>query len=103
MKITTNNQARELKSFYEFSPKQQQQIRSDFDWLEDVESDCGFFEYHGTIHHLQNFMRIRRGEETDSRALAGWDGYESDSYFSGTLVRLLSDGDSVVAGRYVAP
>ena len=99
MKITTNNQARELKSFYEFSPKQQQQIRSDFDWLEDVESDCGFFEYRGTIHHLQNFMRLNAEPGTE---LAAWDGYEADSYFSGTVVRLSSDGEYLVAGSYLS-
>ena len=96
--IKTNNQPRPLKCLFEFSPKQQQSIRSDFDWLkDDLESTQGFFEYRGTIHHLQNFLRVNASSDD---ATQGWDGYEADSYFTGTLVRLTSDADFVVVGSY---
>ena len=45
MKITTNNQPRDLLTLWEFSEKEQAQIRSDYDWLDDIESDCCFFRY----------------------------------------------------------
>ena len=95
--IKTNNQPRPLKCLFEFSPQQQQSIRSDFDWMEDIETTYGFFEYRGTIHHLENFLRVNAG--TDD-ATQGWDGYEADTYFSGTLVRLTSDSEYVVVGSY---
>lgn len=95
--IKTNNQPRELKCLFEFSPQQQQRIRSDFDWMQDIETTQGFFEYRGTIHHLENFLRVNAGTDDVTQ---GWDGYEADTYFSGTLVRLTSDSDHVVVGSY---
>lgn len=95
--IKTNNQPRELKCLFEFPVWQQQHIRSEFDWMEDIESTHEFFEYRGAIHHLENFLRVNAGTDDVTQ---GWDGYEADSYFSGTLVRLCSDSDYVVVGRY---
>ena len=97
--IRTNNKPRALKCLFEFSAKQQQYIRTEFDWLEDLESTQGFFEYRGLIYHLQQFMRNNSDKDD---ATHGWDGYEGDSYFSGTLIRLCSDSDFVVVGRYAS-
>ena len=95
--IKTNNQPRPLKCLFEFSPQQQQSIRSDFDWMEDLESTQGFFEYRGTIHHLENFLWVNAALDD---MMYGWDGVEADTHFSGTLVRLTSDADFVVVGSY---
>ena len=56
MKITTNNQPRDLLTLWDFSEKEQAQIRSDFDWLDDIESDSGFFRYRGEVFNLANFL-----------------------------------------------
>ena len=97
--IKTNNQPREVKSLADFSLARQQEIRSDFDWMEDIETNFGFFEYRGSVHHLENFLRVNAGTDDVTQ---GWDGYEADSYFSGTLVKLCSDPYFVIVGRYVA-
>ena len=97
--IKTNNQPRELKSLFDFSLVRQQEIRSDFDWMEDIETTQAFFEYRGSVHHLANFMRVNPG--TDD-ATKDWDGYEADSYCTATLVRVCSDSDFVIVGRYLA-
>ena len=65
--------------------------------MEDLESTQGFFEYRGAIHHLENFLRVNASSDDVTQ---GWDGYEADTYFSGTLVRLTSDADFVVVGSY---
>ena len=91
MKITTNNQPRDLMSFYEFSAREQVQMRSDFDWMEDLESDCSFFRYKGWIYNLSEFSRDGSPE--------GWDACLGDSFFSATLVRLSSDCETVIVGR----
>ena len=85
-------------SIFDFSPKQQQQIRNDFDWLEDLEESYGFFAYRGTIHHLANFLRVNAESGSD---FYGWHGAEADSYFSGTLVKVLDD-EQVIVGRWVS-
>jgi hypothetical protein len=97
MTIKTNNQPRPLKCLFEFSLKEQELIKREFDWLEDIESDRSFFHYRGLIYHLEEFLRVTTGSDD---ATQGWDGYAGDSYFSGTLVKLCSDSDYVVVGRW---
>lgn len=89
IKIMTNNKPRQLIYGYELTDKQKQ----DFDYIEDIDSHY-FVKYKNNIYDLSEFMRV---ENNDS--LKGWDGYSSDSYFSGTLVRYI-DSDTVIMGRY---
>ena len=89
IKIMTNNKPRQLIYGYELSDKQKQ----DFDYIEDINSH-DFVKYKNNIYDLSEFMRI---ENNDS--LKGWEGYSSDSYFSGTLVKYIDD-DSVIMGWY---
>ena len=93
MTIKTNNQPRDLLCFWDLSNAEQQSARSNFDWLDDLEENCGFFRYRGQLENLGDFLR--GGPE-------GWDGARSDSYFSGTLVRLSEDGESVTVGRWLS-
>jgi hypothetical protein len=44
---------------------------------------------------MDEFIRV-----TKDSPFKGWDGYYSDSFFSGVLVKLVDGGDSVVVGRY---
>ena len=98
--ITTNNIPRDLFSLSDLSllPEIQQQIRNDFDWLEDLEDSCSFFSYLGTIHHLASFLHLNAENGSD---FYGWDGAEADTYFSGTLVKIL-DNEQVIVGRWLA-
>ena len=93
MKITTNNVPRDLLCFCDFSESEQSQIRSDFDWLDDVEETCHFFKYRGQIFHVAEFMRDGTPD--------GWHGNHPDGYFTGTLVKIISD-DLIIAGRYLS-
>ena len=89
MSIKTNNQPRDLLTLWDFSPKEQTKIRRDFDWLGDIDSDSAFFKYKGWIYNLSEFMKGGAG---------GWDGSKAESWSSGVLVRLCSDGEQVVCG-----
>lgn len=89
IKIMTNNKPRQLIYGYELSDKQKQ----DFDYIEDIDSH-DFVKYKNNIYDLSEFMRV---ENNDS--LKGWEGYSSDSYFSGTLVKYI-DSDTVIMGWY---
>ena len=89
MTITTNNTPRDLLSFWDFSEKDQRTIRSDFDWMEDIESETGFFKYKGHIYNLAEFTR--GGAE-------GWDGSLAESWSCGVLVKLSSDCEQVTCG-----
>jgi len=36
----------------------------------------------------------------NNTALAGWDGYHADSYFSGVLVKYIPEDSAVIAGTF---
>ena len=88
MKIITNNQPRLLLYGYELTDKEKQ----DFDYLEDIDSN-NFVKYKGSIYDAGEFMRV------DNDYLKDWDGYSSDSYFSGILIKYI-DSDHVIVARY---
>ena len=83
----------------DFSEPIQLEIRKDYDWMDpqDIECNFGFFVYRGQVYHLQDFMRVTDVSDPD---LNGWDGYVSDSVWSGTLVKLTEDCGFVVVGRF---
>ena len=89
IKIITNNKPRQLIYGYELTDKQKQ----NFDYIEDFDSH-DFVKYKNNIYDLSDFMRI---ETIDS--LKEWHGYNSDSFYSGTLVKYI-DSDTVIMGRY---
>ena len=96
--ITTNNQARELITGYDFTPAEYARVRNEFDYLSSQEFlDNSFFKYRGEIFSLDNFISL---SSLNSQPFEGWDGYHGDSYFSGTIIKLANDGESVIVGRY---
>lgn len=88
MIITTNNHARHLRFRYEVPPKV---LAEQFEHITD-ETD-GFFCYRGVWYHLSDFM---------VSPIEGWDGYTSDSFFSGVLVKLTDDYESVICATYIS-
>ncbi len=85
MKIMTNNQWRMPVTWAEVPNK----IKDEFDYIDHPEYE-DFFQYRGAWYELGMFMRF----DGESRApeLTGWDGHHADSFFSGVLVKLNSDG-----------
>lgn len=94
--IKTNHVPRDLIYGYELSEKE----RKEFDYLKDEESDerldtHQFFRYKGEVYDPSDFMRA-----TDIADLKGWDGYASDSYFSGTVIKYVDAFERVIVGTY---
>lgn len=91
--IKTNNRPRHIVYGYELTPKEQK----DFDYYDNSEdfNSASFFRYRGHVYDLSQFMRVE-----GNMALLGWDGYSSDTYFSGVLVKYTDDPDSVIVGMY---
>ena len=87
--IITNNQPRDILYGFNLPEK----YRKEFDYLTDEEyANHEFFIYKKQAYSLSEFMR------TDS--FKDWDGYSSDSFFSGIVIKIINDGDSVIVGRY---
>lgn len=101
MNIRTNNVPRQLLYLCDFNATDQDKIRKQYDWMEpeDLEYNFGFFKYRNCYYHLQDFMRAS-GDATGD--LCAWDGYSNDSFFSGVVIKLCDDNESVVVGTYFA-
>jgi hypothetical protein len=104
MNITTNNTPRALRIFDELP----EEVRSDFDYIDvDAHHVARFFQYRGDWYDTHEFVRITlrarwRGgfdhpADPDS-PLLHWQGIQTDTHSTGTLVRLT--GDRVIVGRF---
>lgn len=90
LEIITNNQPRNLLYGSELTDKQ----KEDFDYIDDIDSH-DFISYKGQIYDPSEFMRTE--EKGD---FAAWQGYSSDSAFSGVLLRYTEDQEQVIMGTY---
>ena len=96
-KVTTNNVPRELVRSWDLTDAE----RAEFDYYDwnqieqGFDSDPIFVRYRGELVDLGQFTR-----SITTPGLNEWDGYQSDSYFSGLVVRYTDDYDAVVVGRY---
>lgn len=83
--------------------------RQEFDWMSEDELDSSeFFRYDGNVYNLGEFMTVPTGlfpplvqtDEEGEKTTTHWDGYASDSFFSGVVVRFHED--YVIAAVYVS-
>ena len=87
--IKTNGQYRPTLIWEDLTPKEQ----GEFDFTNKEESS--YFRYKNWVYTLEDFMRTNCND-----VLSKWDGYHSDSFFSGILVKYSSCGDAVMVGTY---
>ena len=96
--IKTNNRPRDLQTIWDFSIPQQVKIRKQFDYYSEEElEELTLFSYRDTIYNLNDFMRM---EGSNPLKEQGWEGYSSDTYFSGVCVRFTEDNEQVIVGTY---
>ena len=66
--------------------------RKEFNYLENIDEGT-FFRFKGNVYDLRECMRC-------NNQFPGWDGYYSESAFSGVLVKLVDAGEKVIVGQY---
>ena len=87
MKIVTNNHPRENLTWRQLTPKEQKE----FDYF-DPSNIGSFFRYKGNVYDIGEAMRIE--------GIADWQGCYTETAFSGVLIKVSSDGETVIVGRY---
>lgn len=116
IRIRTNNVPRDIINAWELTPAERAEFdHLDWEAIDDGRDSRDFFRYRGQLYDLGEFSRIippgserRHPTECDSRQLHGWDGYQSDSFFSGLLIRWERDergnidGERVIVGLYTS-
>jgi hypothetical protein len=101
--LRTNNHARDLLYWCELSDAE----RLELDYVDDGdETGPRFFRYKGAIYDTHEFTRIDRpGHRTNPYSMTVWDeddpllafdGFQSDSFFSGVAIRYCDDYERVV-------
>jgi hypothetical protein len=94
IQIIGNGHSIPLISGWELTDKE----KKEFDWMKAVENEETFFRYRGQVYSLQEFSR------PDTNAadwLKSFDGYLSDSFFSGVALKLGGkDGDTDFVRAY---
>jgi len=100
MTIKTNNVPRDVLFWYELTDAE----RAEFDYLDSevAQSDASFFRYRGVVYDLGEFSRIDKtvAPHPQRQGWEAWDGYMSDSFFSGILIRYVEDCDRVIIATY---
>lgn len=96
MQIITNNQQRPIIQAYELREEEQKE----FDYI-DFNDDCSasFFKYKGELYDLGEFFTT---QELHDSKVKEWDGYQSDNYFSGIVIKYSQDYESVIVGTYIS-
>lgn len=93
VEIKTNRQERELLSYVELSDKESK----DFDYVNEEEyGSPRFFRYKGSVYDTSDCERV----ESTHPAFRGWDGYFSETFFSGVIFKYATDFETVIVGRY---
>jgi hypothetical protein len=97
--IITNNVPRDVLDGYDLTLGE----RAEFDYLdwsaiEQGEDSASFFRYKGEVYDLGEFGHTFGMPEFSP--IRAWDGYISDSFFSGIVVRFCDDFERVVVGRF---
>lgn len=105
MTIITNSVPRNIIEAWELTEKEQ----AEFDYIEFNDDCCSeFFRYKGQVYDLGEFVRIEPMNKrtnpftvaTEDKELLKWQGIQTDSYFSGIVIRYTDDNESVIVGTY---
>lgn len=96
MNIVTNNHYRQLISWDDLTPKEQE----DFDFSDKKQSD--YFRYKGIVYTLADFCHISFPVscKTGEKPFEGWDSWHNDSFFSGILIKISDCGEMVKCGWF---
>ena len=99
MKIRTNNHYRSLIYGFELSEKE----RADFDYIgaDEIETH-EFFRYRGIVYDPSDFMRIDKNvaPHPQREGWESWQEYQSDSFFSGVLIRYSENFESIQVATF---
>ena len=99
--IITNHVPRDILNPSDLTERERAELDY-FDWSKLGEGGTVdfalFFRYKGETYDLGEF-EVWTNPESPMRD-GGWDGFQSDSFFSGILVRYVDDCERVIVGRY---
>lgn len=106
VKVITNNHIRSMHYLWELSEREQEIVKHEFDWINTNDTvsweEEQFIKYRDNWYCLSDFMSLHNKFYCPNPPdfMQGWDGYLSDSFYSGILIRLSDDHDYCVMATY---
>lgn len=97
MEIITNNRPRPILSAWDLTEKE----KAEFAYLDLENGEGSFFRYRGWVYDLGEFQLVTNTMLLHWPDFERWNGYHSDSFFSGILVRYCEGYESVVVATYI--
>jgi len=97
--IKTNKHWHNCLYGYELTEKE----AKEFDYIDEKDFPLhDFARYRGVVYDLHEFIPTRPGPFNPGLPVefGDWDGYASDSFFSGVLIKLSEDGEQYQIGTY---
>ena len=95
--IKTNKVPRNYSFGADFNGKERQEMLNQFSYLNEEDfNEERFVNYKGYWYDLSQFLLVDNSE----LAKLKWQGYSSDSFSSGVVVRYVEDDERIVMGTY---
>ena len=106
MNVITNGHARDVVEAYELPIELRDKEFDYLNWeaIEKGEDNASFIRYKDEWYDLQDFQTTRSITFHPTHPFRKWDGYISDTFFSGILIKWVpeTNWEQVVVGRYYA-
>ena len=91
MKIYTNYHHRQFIYYHDLSPKYKALADNDYDYLDEDSKHDQWIIYRDSLYHTSDFISLHNRFYTSqgmADSFPNYDGYFSDSFFSGVLIKL---------------
>mgnify|MGYP003643733600 CR=1 FL=1 len=97
--VRTNNHDRNFSYRYDVPAS----VLERYDYLDDDESFDGWICYKDNWYHMSDFMAVHNPVHNPNPPewLQPWDGYSSDSFFSGVIIKVSDDMETYRIGTYI--
>ena len=101
--IKTNHVPRDVIDGWSLTPKEREEFKYvDWDAIREGNDSASFFRYRGSLYDLGEFSStwgISR-ESGMPGSLAGWDGYITESAFSGIAIKYVDGFEGVIVAYF---
>ena len=97
MEIRTDNRWKEFK----YENQVPKSVLEEYDWLDEEEKSYGWICYKRRWYHISDFLSLHNKVHMPNNPFPKpWDGYLSDSFFSGVLIHIHMDSYRI--GTYLS-
>ena len=89
---------------FKYSNEVPKSVLNDYDWLDEDEKFDGWINYRKNWYHISDFMSCHNTIHSRNNPFKkfGYDGYLSDSFFSGVLIKTSDCGDGYKIATYLS-